>query len=256
MVIRFSANLGLLWNELELPSAIQAAADAGFDAVECHWPYEFESSVVKQALDKSQLPMLGINTVPGDFVRGERGLLALSDRTVEARAAINQAVAYAEKIDCPRIHAMAGIASGDVAHQCYVDNLEYAVEVAERKNIVILIEPLNTFDNPGYFLTSTSQAVKIIDDIGSESLKMMFDCYHIGRMEGQVVKKLSALLPYIGHIQFASVPDRSEPDTGEVDYSVIFSTLDELGYTQPLGAEYRPAGMTTEGLGWMKTLTS
>ena len=254
-MMRFSANLGLLWKELDLASAIQAAADAGFDAVECHWPYETEASAVKQALDKAQVSMLGINTVPGDFAKGERGLLALSGRKLEARAAINQAVSYAEKIDCQRIHAMAGIASGELAHQCYLENLKYAVEVAARKNIVILIEPLNTFDNPGYFLTSTRQAVQIIDDIGSEHLKMMFDCYHIGRMEGQVVDKFNALLPYIGHIQFASVPERSEPDTGEVDYSVVFSVLDELGYTEPLGAEYHPAGSTADGLGWMKTLT-
>jgi len=255
-MIRFSANLGLLWRELSLPAAIQAAADAGFDAVECHWPYETESFAVKKALDRAKLPMLGINTFPGDFAKGERGLLALPDRREEATAAINQALSYAEKIECPRIHAMAGIASGEIAHQCYVDNLNYAVEAAIRKNIVILIEPLNTFDNPGYFLTSTNQAVQIIDDIGSEHLKMLFDCYHISRMEGQVEDKLGALLPYIGHVQFASVPERNEPDTGEVDYSVVFSVINQLGYTEPLGAEYNPAGTTAEGLGWMKTLIS
>jgi hydroxypyruvate isomerase len=255
-MIRFSANLGLLWKELSLADAIQAAADAGFDAVECHWPYETDSAVIIRALAEAQLAMLGINTVPGNFAKGERGLLALPARQTEARAAIDQAISYAQEIECPRIHAMAGIASGEAARQCYLDNLEYAVETAASKNIVILIEPLNTFDNPGYFLTSTSQAVRIIDDIGSDHLKMMFDCYHIGRMEGQVEAKLRALLPYIGHIQFASVPDRKEPDNGEVDYSAIFSVISELGYSEPLGAEYHPAGMTGEGLDWMKTLVN
>ena len=253
-MIRFSANLGLLWKELSLADAIQAAADAGFDAVECHWPYETESSSVKRALAGAKLSMLGINTVPGDFAKGERGLLALSGRQEEARAAIDQAISYSQDIGCPRIHAMAGIASGEAAHQCFLSNLKYAVEAAARENIVMLIEPLNTFDNPGYFLTSTSQAVQIIDDIGSEHLKMMFDCYHVGRMEGRLEDKLRTLLPYIGHIQFASVPDRKEPDMGEVDYSVIFSVINELDYREPLGAEYHPAGMTAEGLGWMKTL--
>lgn len=255
-MIKFSANLGLLWKELSLVDAIQAAADAGFDAVECHWPYETEVNSVKQALLGARVPMLGINTVPGDFSRGERGLLALSDRKDEARAAIDQAVAYADEIECPAIHAMAGIAAGEAAYQCYLSNLRYAVEVAACKNITILIEPLNTFDNPGYFLTSTNLAVQIIDEIGSKHLKMMFDCYHIGRMERGIEEKLRALMPYIGHIQFASVPARNEPDCGEVDYKAVFAILNELGYTKPLGAEYRPTGSTSEGLGWMKTLIS
>jgi hydroxypyruvate isomerase len=250
----FSANLGLLWKELSLPDGIRAAARAGFDAVECHWPYETSTEEIVFALEETNLSMLGLNTLRGDVLAGERGLLALPGRDVDAKRSIDQAIEYARVIGCSHIHAMAGIGSGHECHRTFIDNLSYAAKKASLIDISIVIEPLNTFDNPGYFLTSTKLAKQIIDEVGQPNLKMMFDCYHVERMEGDSEGKLEKLFSYIGHIQFASVPDRHEPDRGELDYRKIFDLLDRLDYMKPIGAEYHPLQSTEKGLGWMSRL--
>lgn len=254
--MQFSANLGFLWAELPLPDAIRAAKAAGFDAVECHWPYETDSASVKAALTESGLLMLGLNTARGDVLAGENGLAALPARTQDARAAIDQAVAYASVIGALNIHVMAGFAQGDAAHQTFVENLKYACQQAASKGITILIEPLNRYDAPGYFLQTTTQAVAVIAQVGAANLKLMFDCYHVQLMEGDLSHKLSDLCDHIGHIQFASVPDRAAPDHGEVDYKHIFGVVKGLGYTVPLGAEYKPAGSTETTLSWLNWAAS
>lgn len=246
---RFSANLGFLWTELSLPDAIRAAKAAGFDAVECHWPFETPAEEVAAALKETGLTMLGLNTIRGK--PGENGLCALPGREAEARAAIDQALDYAEKIGTPKVHVMAGFAEGAAAHDTFVANLRYACEAAATKGITILIEPLNRHDAPGYFLKTTDQARTIVEEVGDGALKLMFDCYHVGRTEGDLITRARDLLPIIGHIQFASVPARSEPDCGEVSYAHIFDHIASLGYDAPLGAEYKPRGTTDEGLGWM-----
>ena len=251
---KFSANLGFLWSDLPLPDAIRSAKQAGFDAVECHFPYDTPAEHVRAALAETGLPMLGLNTRRGNEAAGDNGLAALPDRVEEARAAIDEALAYAADIDAANIHVMAGIASGDAAHTTMVDNLRHACSVAEAQGQTILIEPLNSYDVPGYFLSTTSQAKAIIQEVGAANLKLMFDCYHVQLMEGDLSNKLRELQPIIGHIQFASVPDRGRPDRGEVDYRHIFNHLGDLGYDAPLGAEYRPDGETEASLGWMKSL--
>lgn len=253
--MKFSANLGFLWNELSLPDAIHAAKEAGFDAVECHWPYDTPTDAVRQALQDTGLRMLGLNTVRGDLSQGENGLSALPGREEEARAAIDQAIEYAVAIDTPNIHVMAGFAEGDDAHQTFLANLRYATEKAAPHGITILIEPLNHYDAPGYFLQTSAQAKAIIEAVGADNLKLMFDCYHLQIMEGDISRRLKDLLGIIGHIQFASVPDRTEPHLGELNYSYIFKLLDELGYEAPLGAEYKPVTTTDAGLGWRLVLT-
>ena len=250
--MRFSANLGFLWADRPLPEAIHAAKAAGFDAVECHWPYDVPAEAVKAALQETGLRMLGLNTRRGDVAGGENGLSALPGRGADARAAIDEALAYAVAIDTPNIHVMAGFAQGRDAHETFVENLRYACEKAAPHGITILIEPLNKYDAPGYFLTTTDQALAVIVDVGTTNLKLMFDCYHVQLMEGDLTHRIEALLPAIGHIQFASVPDRGAPDHGEVNYSHIFSTIAGLGYHAPLGAEYKPGGDTDATLGWMK----
>ena len=250
--MQFSANLGFLWKELALPDAIRAAKAAGFDAVECHWPYAFDPALVKAALMETELPMLGLNTSQGDVARGDNGLSALPDRITEARAAIDQAVAYAEAIGARNIHVMAGFASGAEAHETFVDNLQYASALAAAKGISVLIEPLNRYDAPGYFLQSTGQATAIIAEVGAPNLKLMFDCYHVQLMEGDLTHKLAQLKDHIGHIQFASVPDRGAPDHGEVNFDHIFHLIKELGYAMPLGAEYKPQGPTNLSLHWFE----
>lgn len=247
----FSANLGFLWSELPLPDAIRAAKRAGFHAVECHWPYDHDAEAVRAALLETGLPMLGLNTSRGDVAGGENGLSALPGRGAEARAAIDQAIAYARAIDCGAVHVMAGFAQGAEAARCFADNLRYAC--AQAPDLTILIEPLNHYDAPGYFLATSEQAAQIIADLDLPNLKLMFDCYHIQLMEGDLTHRLDRLMPVIGHVQFASVPDRGAPDQGELAYAHIFGHLAQLGYVRPLGAEYKPGGPTEPTLGWMST---
>jgi len=251
---KFSANLGFLWRELALPEAIRAAARAGFDAVECHWPYEVPAEHVRTALDETALPMLGLNTVRGRVDEGESGLAALPGREAEARAAIDQALDYALAIGALNVHVMAGNAAGEAARQTLVANLRYASERAAPHGITILIEPLNRFDWPSYFLRTTEQAAEIIAAVGAANCRLMFDCYHVQIAEGDLTRRLKALLPVIGHIQIAGVPDRGTPDRGEVNYRHIVDVLGALGYDRAIGAEYRPEGSTEESLGWLAGL--
>ena len=249
--MKFSANLGFLWGELDLPDAIRAAKAAGFDAVECHWPYEVPALEVSAALKETGLVMLGINTARGDVNIGDNGLSALVDKIPQARAAIDQAVNYAVEINALCIHVMAGFACGPEAHQTFITNLKYACQATAPHGIKILIEPLNKYDAPGYFLTTTEQARCIINEVAVDNIGLMFDCYHVQLMEGDLSHRLADLMPIIGHIQFASVPDRGSPDQGEINFEHVFNVVSELGYSAPLGAEYKPLGQTIDSLGWM-----
>jgi 2-dehydrotetronate isomerase len=250
----FSANLGLLWRELALPEAIRAARRAGFDAVECHWPYEVPAAEVRAVLLETGLTMLSLNTVRGRAEAGEAGLAALPGREAEARSAIDQAVDYAVAIGAPGVHVMAGCAEGEVARQTFVGNLRYAAGRAAPHGITILIEPLNRFDWPGYFLQTTGQAAELIAAVAAPNLKLMFDCYHVQIAEGDLTRRLEALMPIVGHVQIAGVPDRGPPDRGEVNYRHIVTILEKLGHDRPIGAEYRPAGQTEGDLHWMSAL--
>ncbi len=200
------------------------------------------------------MEMIGLNTFPGNPELGLRGLCAIPGREGEARQAINQAMDYAVAISCKNIHVMAGITSHENAHETFADNLRYACNQVKDENITIVIEPLNTRDIPGYFLTSTVQAKQLIEEVGAKNLKIMFDCYHVEIMEGNILERLEASLDDVGHIQFASVPGRNEPDTGSLDYREVFGYLRDRGYHRPLGAEYIPLGSTEAGLGWMTGL--
>lgn len=249
--MKFSANLGFLWNDRPLPDAIRAAKAAGFDAVECHWPYDIPAAEVRAALDETGLTMLGLNTRRGDVSAGDNGLSAVPGREYEARAAIDKAITYAEAIGALNIHVMAGFATGAAAHSTFVTNLRYACSAAEPFGITILIEPLNKYDSPGYFLATTDQAISIIEQVDQPNLRLMFDCYHVQLMEGDLSHKLEALLPWIGHIQFASVPDRGPPDQGELNYSHVLMHIYNLGWNTPIGAEYKPRKATEDTLAWM-----
>ncbi|KGJ06348.1 hydroxypyruvate isomerase [Paracoccus halophilus] len=249
---RFSANLGFLWTELALPDAIRAAAAAGFDAVECHWPYQFDPGAVRAALDDTGLTMLGLNTVRG--AAGENGLAALPGREAEARQAIGQALDYARQIGCGAVHVMAGFAHGPLAESVFAANLGFACDLAEQQGATILIEPLNRHDAPGYFLSNADHAAAIIERLGRDNLRLMFDCYHLQIMQGDLTRLLGRMAAITGHIQFAGVPDRGPPDRGEVNYRHIFDHLDSMGWEMPLGAEYKPGGPTGPTLGWMKSL--
>jgi hydroxypyruvate isomerase len=242
MPLRFSANLGFLWAELDLPDAIRAAAAAGFEAVEFHWPYDHDPALIRGVLEEVGLPALGLNTVRGE----SNGLAAQVGQERAARAAIDQAIAYARAIDAQAVHVMAGQAEGSAARAVFAENLAYACETAPE--LTILIEPLNRYDAPGYFLRSTDQAAEIISEVGAENLKLMFDCYHVQITEGDLMRRFSALRPLVGHVQFAGVPDRGSPAFGEVAFERLLPALDWNGF---LGAEYKPGGPTDASLGWM-----
>ena len=250
----FSANLGFLWTDRPLPDAIRAAAAHGFDAVECHFPYDVPPAEVAAALGEAGLPMLGLNTRPGDLAAGERGLAAVPGREDEARAAIAEALDYAGAVGAAAVHVMAGNASGGEAHRTFAANLTHAAALAEPRGVTLLIEPLNRHDAPDYFLRTTDQARGLVEEVGADSLRIMFDCYHVGRTEGDLITRFRDLRPLIGHVQFAAVPARGPPDRGEIDYRAVFAAIDETGWSSPLGAEYLPRGDTGATLGWMVDL--
>jgi hydroxypyruvate isomerase len=249
-MMRFSANLGFLWAGLPLTDAIHCAAAAGFDAVECHWPYGQDPGPVRAALEKTGLPMLGLNTKRGG--EGCFGLSALPEREPEARAAIEEAMGYAVAVGAEAVHVMAGFANVPEADGVFRSNLRFACDLADPYGITVLIEPINQHDVPGYFLRDTVQASEVIAALEAPNLRLMFDCYHVARTEGGVIGRLEAMLPLIGHIQIAAVPDRGAPDHGDLDYPQVFAALDRLGWDRPIGAEYRPEGKVEDGLGWMR----
>lgn len=249
--MKFSANLGFLWRELSLPDAIRAAQGAGFDAVECHWPFDTDPKAIHEALFETGLAMISLNTRPGGSETGDFGLAALPGREQEARAAIDEALAFAAEIGAGHVHVMAGICNGDQAGECFMANLHYACTKAQPLGITVLIEPINGKDVPGYFLADTKQACDLISALGNNNLALMFDCYHVAITEGDVLKRLEACLPLVGHIQFASVPDRGPPGTGDTDFQNLFDGIMNLGYDKPLGAEYRVYGKTADTLDWL-----
>lgn len=243
--MKFSANLGFLWTELSLPDAIRAAHKAGFDAVECHWPYDVPAEDTAKALDETGLKMLGLNTRKGST----NGVAAIPSAKQEAREYIDEAISYANAIDAPNIHVMAGITDqGERADKIFRQNLIYACTHTDR---TILIEPLNTRDTPGYYLSTIDHALDILNILEFPNLKIMFDCYHIEIMQGDILQRIKDNLDHIGHIQFASVPDRAEPDHGDIDYKTLLPAIQDLGWIAPFGAEYKPRAGTDEGLDWM-----
>jgi hydroxypyruvate isomerase len=248
----FSANLGFLWRELALTQAVARAKAAGFEAVECHWPFAVAASDLKAALAAADLTMVGLNTARGNVAEGEMGLAAIPGREVEARAAIDEAIDYAAATGTRNVHVMAGVARGrEGARGTFLANLAYAAGRARPAGIGILIEPLNRFDAPGYFLSTSEEAAAVIAELAAPNVRLMFDCYHLQIMEGDLTRRLERFMPIIGHIQIAAVPSRREPDEGEVAYERLIAAIDRLGYQGFIGAEYRPRGTTDEGLGWL-----
>ena len=252
-MVRFSANLGFLWTDLSLPEAIHAAAEAGFSAVECHWPYNTAASSVQKALEKTNLPMLGLNTRRGNLDNGDNGVAAIVGREKEAYSYIDESISYAAQISCPNVHVMAGVTGKDEnSDLTFQDNLRYACEQAEAHDITILIEPLNQYDAPGYHLSTLEDALDVLAKVNRKNLKIMFDCYHLQIMQGDLTRRLQQNINHIGHIQIAGVPERSEPDEGELHYPNLLKSFEQLGWNGFIGAEYKPRQSTNSGLGWMK----
>lgn len=255
--MRFSANLGLLWPDRPLLARIEAAARAGFGAVEMHWPYDVPASEVAATARRAGVTLLGINTAPGNFAAGERGLGAVPGRERDFQASMDQAVDYCRDSGATAIHVMAGNAAAPDrarARAVFVANLRVAATKAAAQNLTVLLEPLNPSDNPGYFYSTLPEAISLIDELALENIKLQFDVYHVARAEGDVLAKLNRYREYIGNVQIAGVPARAEPDEGEVAYPAIFAALEQLGYEGWIGCEYRPRGDTDTGLSWMNRM--
>lgn len=251
---RFSANLGFLWPDRPLLERIDAAARAGFEAIELHWPYDTPAGHVRERCEAHGLKLLAINTVRG--APGENGLGALAGREREFHAAVDQSIAYCLEAGGSAIHCMAGFVAADAreeAARVFIDNLRKASDKAAVHGIDLLLEALNPYDAPGYFYSTQADAACVLQEAGRPNIKLMFDVYHVGATEGDVLR-LARHMPVIGHVQIASVPYRTEPDGGEIDYRAVFAELDRLGYEGWIGAEYRPRGDTDEGLAWKTNL--
>jgi hydroxypyruvate isomerase len=253
-MLKFSANLTMMFNEHPFPQRFAAAAAAGFRGVEFLFPYDHTPREVAQWLDENKLESTLFNLPPGDWAAGERGIACLPGREEEFRAGVARGLEYARALGTKRVHMMAGLvpAGADVAacRATYLDNLRHAAGVFGAHGITVLIEPINGRDMPGYFLVTQAQGHELREKSGAPNVKVQMDFYHAQIVEGDLAVKLRKHFDGIGHVQIASVPARNEPDDGEVNYPYLFRVLDELGYDGWIGCEYRPRGRTEDGLGW------
>jgi len=251
---RFAANISMMFTELPFLDRFEAAAKAGFSAVEFLFPYDFPAAEIAARLSATGLQQVLFNAPPGDWTKGERGQAALPGRQAEFREGFRKALDYAAALACPRIHVMSGLAPAGVAHDTMTGvlaaNLAWAAELAAPAGVKPVIEPINHRDIPGFFLNTTDQAAAVIAAVGPEAVGMQFDLYHCQITEGDLVKTVEKHLPLIAHMQVADNPGRNEPGTGEVNWDFVFAKIDALGFRGWIGCEYRPAGETVAGLGW------
>ena len=253
---RFAANLTMMYNEHAFLDRFGAAARDGFKAVEFLFPYDFPAADLKARLDEHQLTQALFNAPPGDWAAGERGIASLPGREGEFRRSVDTALGYARVLGNRKLHVMAGMIAPDESRErhreIYLQNLAYAAKAAQADGITIVIEPINTRDIPGFFLNRQDDAQAICAEVGAPNLQVQFDCYHCQIVEGDLAVKLKRDMPRIGHIQIAGVPERHEPDIGELNYPYLFELIDSLGYDGWIGCEYRPRAATSTGLGWLK----
>ncbi len=253
---KFAANLTMLFTEVPFLERFDAAKSAGFDAVEFLFPYDFDKHEVAHALQRNGLKLALHNLPSGDWAGGERGIACLPDRIAEFRAGVARAIDYATALNCPKLNCLAGIppqgVTEDVAQETLVANLGFAAAELEKQGIQLLLEPVNTRDVPGFFVSRTAQGLAILDQVGSGNLKLQYDIYHAQVMEGNLLPTIEANFDRIGHFQLADNPGRHEPGTGEINYPFIFQRLDRLGYTGWIGCEYKPAAETAAGLTWFR----
>ncbi|XP_050431354.1 putative hydroxypyruvate isomerase [Adelges cooleyi] len=256
MNLKFCANLSFMYQEASsLLERYGLAANSGFGTVECAFPYSEPLEKVVRAKNDANVTQILINTPRGDDQ--QLGCAAFPDAEDRFRSSIDQALAYAKAINCNKIHVMAGIVPNpnESHHKAYEDNLTYATGVFEKNGIIGLIEPINKYSAPGYYLNSYERAVQVITKIGSPNLKLQLDIFHLQQIKGDLTNNIKTLLPYAGHIQIAQVPKRNEPNTpGEIDYKYIFQLLEDLGYNGWIGLEYSPKDNTDSGLSWLREL--
>lgn len=251
---RFAANLSMLFNDVPFLERFGRAAAAGFKGVEYLFPYEYAPAELVERLQNHGLAQVLFNLPPGDFAAGERGLAALPGRESEFRESVDRGIEYARALGCPRLHAMAGLVTDESQRprmrETYLENLRYAARRLAEHGLTLLIEPINTRSIPGYFINRQAEAHAILAELGEPNLRVQLDFFHAQIMEGDLTATFKRFQAGVGHIQIAGVPDRHEPDTGEVNYPYLFHLLDEAGYDGWIGCEYNPRGLTEDGLDW------
>jgi hydroxypyruvate isomerase len=251
---RFTANIAFMFADRPFLDRIDAAKAAGFDFVECHFPYEFSIETLKERLAKARVQLTGLNTQPGDTAKGEWGMAAVPGRERQFDADFDQALRYAKALGASVIHVMAGnVAHDERSRATYVTNLRKAADKAAGSDITLVLEPLNSRDMPKYFIARSDDIVGVLKEIDRPNVKLLFDAYHIQVMEGDLTKRLEKHKPFIGHVQIAAVPSRAEPDEGEVSLPGLLTALDAIGYRGFIGLEYKPRGRTEDGLGWLSS---
>jgi hydroxypyruvate isomerase len=253
---KFAANLSMMFTEVPFLDRFQAAADAGFVAVEFLFPYEHSSETVRRHASDAGVNIVLFNMPPGNWSGGERGLTCIPGRQDEFRAGVEKAVAYATSLGTSRLHAMAGIVpqgvSPSLCRATLIENLKFAADQLAKHDLTLLLEAINTRDMPGFSVSTQMESRAICDAVNAPNLKMQMDLYHMQVMEGDLAAKIKLYSPHCGHVQVAGCPDRNEPSTGEIRYEYLFDLLDELGYKGWVGCEYRPAGRTVDGLDWLR----
>lgn len=251
---KLAANLTMLFNEVGFIERFEAAARAGFRGVEFLFPYAFHADQIADKLNLYQLDLVLHNLPAGNWEAGERGIACHPDRVGEFQEGVEEAIRYAKVLGVKQLNCLVGITppgvSQDSAHKTLVGNLKFAADKLKAVGIRLLIEPINTFDIPGFYLSHTKQAVELIKDTGSDNLFVQYDIYHMQRMEGELANTIRANLPLIKHVQLADNPGRFEPGTGEINYHYLFGLLDQLGYDGWIGCEYKPKTNTLDGLSW------
>jgi hydroxypyruvate isomerase len=255
---RFAANLTMLFNEVPFLERFERAARAGFEAVEFLFPYAFPAAEIKARLDANGLKLVLHNLPAGDWDAGERGIACHPDRVAEFRAGVAKAIEYATALGVPQLNCLAGKApegvDDAVLRATFVANLKFAAAELNKAGLRLLIEPINTFDIPGFWLNRTAKALTILDEVGADNAFLQYDIYHAQRMEGEIAATLEKHLARIAHIQLADNPGRHEPGTGELNWAFLFAHLDRIGYRGWIGCEYKPATTTEAGLGWRQRL--
>jgi hydroxypyruvate isomerase len=254
-VPKLAANLSLLFPQLPFLERFAAAAKAGFRYVEYQFPYGFGSArEVAERARAAGVEVVLHNIAGGDFAKGDRGIACLPGRVSEFREGVEQAVEYAQAAGCPRLNTLAGIAPAGVPREklkeTLVENLRYAAGRLQAAGLTLLTEPCNTRTIPGFFLNRSSESIELIDAAGAGNLLLQYDIFHMQIVEGDLAKTIERLLPRIGHMQLADVPDRHEPGTGEINYGWLLARIDRLGYQGWVGCEYIPKGDTVQGLSW------
>jgi hydroxypyruvate isomerase len=253
---KFAANLSMLFTEAPFIERFALAHGAGFSGVEFLFPYAFDSDDIKDRLQRHQLQLVLHNLPPGDWQAGERGMACDPRRFEEFQDGVGIGLEYARELGTPRVHCMAGLLPGGVAperaREAYTRALQYAADQFAPHGIEVLIEPINSYDIPGYFLNHSRQALDVLKDAARPNLFLQYDIYHMQRMEGELANTIRACLPQIRHMQLADTPGRHEPGTGEINYPFLFRLLDELGYEGWIGCEYVPSTRTEDSLSWLR----